>query len=56
MPCKVVNEWNRIRKTDPTFVPNLCATDLEGRDLSGADLRKADLRWCVLEWCEIGRS
>jgi len=35
MPCNAVKEWNRIRKADPRFVPNLCAADLEGLDLSG---------------------
>lgn len=48
-----VQVWNGMRRTDPSYVPNLSAADLEGRDLSGADLRKVDLRGAYLNGAKL---
>ncbi|HUI78338.1 MAG TPA: pentapeptide repeat-containing protein [Bryobacteraceae bacterium] len=51
-----VQAWNGLRKSDPAYVPDLCAADLEGRDLSGADLRLADLRGAYLNGAKLAGS
>ena len=48
-----VQGWNGLRKSDPAYVPDLSAADLEGRDLSGAYLKLADLRGAYLNGAKM---
>jgi uncharacterized protein YjbI with pentapeptide repeats len=48
-----VQAWNGLRRSDPTYVPDLSSADLEGRDLSGSDLRKVDLRGAYLKGTKL---
>jgi Pentapeptide repeats (8 copies) len=48
-----VETWNAMRRSDPDYVPDLSAVDLEEHDLSGADLRQADLRGAYLNCTKL---